>query len=166
MTDAEKVTPWVAAIKGAIREVGGGEDPYLFAALMLRESGAGLAPGYEPKSDPCGWGDQGYGYGLFQIDKRFHQQFIESEGAKTAWGQATYALRLLKSNRRLLRVLCHVPDLLERATYAAYNCGAGRVLRALRFNKNPDDYTTGKDYAAWIWKRADALRRSAPGLFT
>lgn len=166
MTDVDKVRPYVDDIKAALSEVGGGEDPYLFAALVLRESGGGWAPGYVPQGAIDGWGDKGFAYGLFQIDRRFHQEFIESKGAKTVRGQAVYALRLLKSNRRLLRVICKVPDLLERATYAAYNCGAGNVLKALRYNISPDRYTAGKDYSTWIWKRADALRQSAPDLFT
>ena len=166
MTFTDLVRPWAPTITQAIAQARTQEDPFRFAALMLRESGGGQALGYFPKGEIDGWGDGGNAYGLFQIDKRFHAKFLASPEAKTAVGQAVYALGLLCSNRRLIRVVCHVPDLAERAAYAAYNCGVGNVFAALRKGLDPDTYTTGHDYSTWIWKRAAALRQTAPDLFT
>jgi hypothetical protein len=171
--DLGRLQPFVLTIATACYEASEIHDPYIIGALMLRESGAGQGSGYRPKGAINGWGDdpdgdgplRPFAYGLFQIDRRYHADFISSPEAETVEGQAKYALALIEENRHLLRVICKVPDMLEHGAIAAYNCGPRNVIRALSKGLDVDTYTTGRDYSAWIWKRADGLRQSAPFLF-
>jgi hypothetical protein len=173
MTDAEKLTPWISAIASAA--AAGNSDPYQFAALALRESGAGWAPTYWPKGSAVGWGDGatqeqpelGHGFGLFQLDRRWHAPFISSPAAQTVAGQATYACKILATNRIILsKSPLHLTgDALERAAFAAYNAGTGPVLAAILRAHDPDACTAHHDYSSWIFAKAEELRIAAPDLF-
>jgi hypothetical protein len=171
-SDLRRIKPWVGSLKKA-HVVSPEEDLYRFAALGLRETEFGQSLGYAPKGDPLGWGDGGHGYGFFQIDKRFHPEFIRSKYAMTVTGQAGYAMNLLRQNREWFQGKGLTGPLLERATYAAYNTNERRVLAAIKNGGNQapealaalaDSVTTGKDYSGWIFKKADALRAAVPSL--
>ncbi len=143
-------------------------DVFQFAGLMLRESEAGWAPGYAPQNDPCGWGDDGHAWGLFQIDKRYHAGFVFGPLARIPLQQALYAAGILSADRRELAQHIPVTDggtLLTLCMYDSYNAGDGSVLRAIAAGKDPDSVTTGDDYGQWIIAKAAELQGTAPAFF-
>jgi hypothetical protein len=156
-----------------------GVDPYDLAALGCRETGWGYGRGYAPVGDPFGHGDGGHGYGLLQLDDRSQMPRIARvEAVRKTQGPAA-ALRLMLDES--LAVLLdekrsyltspkrdHGPlagDLLRRATFAAYNAGAGRVYQYAVAGMDVDQITTGHDYSKWVVAKVDALRAAAPTLF-
>ena len=108
-----RVLPWKREILHATQHAGLYlEDPFRVAALGLRESGFGYAPGYHPKGTHIGWGDdpdgpagprEPYAFGFFQFDRRYWGDWIASDEAETVQGQANAACRLLSDNRRWFR---------------------------------------------------------------
>lgn len=165
-TARECLAPYLAAIARAAAE--SGEDPYLLAGICLRESLAGWAPGYGPKGRPDGWGDKGFAFGLFQIDRRWHDAFTSSEHAADPFEQARYACILLGEARRQFKRSGGrfvSPHLVERATVAAYNAGFGAVFHAVDAGRDPDSPTTGHDYSRDVLRRAEVLRGEFPSLF-
>ncbi len=169
MTDAERDRQRVLPYRDAIRAACAAYDqnPFILAGVGLRESGFGWAPGYEPKGDPCGWGDKGNGFGLFQIDKRYHATFVESEWSKEPVNQAGYACAVLRDARAYLlkKKLGLAGRDLDEAMLCAYNAGAARVYRALRRQRDPNGVTTGGDYGRWVLVRSESLRLLDPMLF-
>lgn len=164
----ERIEPYISAISSACAETGG--DPFVLAGIGDRESWFGSAPGYfvapgKPRWD--GWGDRGYAYGLFQVDRRFHKAWCAAS-PHPPQVQAGYALRVLGEGRRFIAHL--MPDLpaadLLCAAVAAYNAGPGRVFHALQERRPVDSVTTGGDYSLDVLRRAEALRSEAPGLFS
>jgi soluble lytic murein transglycosylase-like protein len=101
-------------------------DPLLVAAIMDRESlgGTALVP-----QGARGTGDHGHGRGLMQIDDRAHE-FVQyrDDAGRFLWQDPAfnvlYAVRLL--DRNIMQLGGDMP-----AGVAAYNCGAGRVRKAL-----------------------------------
>jgi hypothetical protein len=102
-----------------------------------------------------------------QIDDRYHDPFTEAtmDGVTPLWAipyfNIGYGAALLRRNYQW--IMAH--DLTGgdeekalRAALSAYNCGLGRTSRALRDGKEPDQYTTGGDYADWVLKRAEMWR--------
>src|SRR5688572_29061817 len=77
-----------------------GVDPFVMAAIMDRESRGGDA--LNPKG-PSGTGDHGNGFGLCQLDRRYHSSFLKALGPDKIelWKDPTfnvmYAAKLLKS---------------------------------------------------------------------
>lgn len=165
-TDLARVRPWAHVIDECCTLTG--EDPWRIAALGLRESGWGWARGYAPKGDPCGWGDHGHAFGFLQIDKRWHRDFVGSVRAQDPFQQALYACSILRDARRWFvqsSLNTQDRDHLERMVYAAYNAGPARIRDHVVLGHSPDAGTTGGDYSAWIWRKADELRAAEPGLF-
>lgn len=155
-----------------------GENKERLMALCWRESLCSFA--LDPKGSVLGWGDHGNAFGPFQVDKRYHADFIKAELGRAAWcekenlpytaaGQAFYACDLLRANREWFKrsASSFSGDLLERATYAAYNAGVGAVRKSLLLNSNSpggsnlavDLPTTGKNYSASIWAVASVLQQ-------
>lgn len=135
-----------------------GEDPFVLAAIAERESLYGRA------LDAQGRGDGGRAYGIWQIDERYHREFIESGGWRDATKSAVYAAQLLKANREALRgpVAAEFGEgMVERAVIAAYNASINSVLRGLREVGDPDRYTTGGNYSRDVLARAARLRARA-----
>lgn len=154
-----------------------GEDPYVLAAIGLRESRFGTAAPYWPKNTADGWGDgateaepaKGYGYGYFQIDKRFHREFLNRQDRKDPAEQAFYACSILRGNRAWFKrnpsIRTDDAERLQRMVVAAYNCGCGNVKKALDAGLDIDARTTGKDYSRWVLSVGEDLRSVAPELF-
>lgn len=171
--DQDRVKMWTPEIARAARTGIDVEDPFRIAALGFRETEWGWALGYFPKGDPCGWGDHQHAFGFLQIDRRFHATFLAEPISHTVAGQVAYACRILHNYRQFLRQTVKDPRDLERATYAAYNAGPRSVLATLQTQKaggsadpNPDLATTGSDYSAWVFAKADNLRKAFPDLFS
>jgi putative peptidoglycan binding protein/transglycosylase-like protein with SLT domain len=98
--------------------------------------------------------DGGFGRGLMQID------FDASEFARTGnWkdpeANINAGCNVLKSSLDLLgrRTSLTGRDLLQ-AAIAAYNCGAGNVLKAISQGRPVDFFTTGRNYSQDVLNRA------------
>ena len=165
MKDAQALAPYVMALKQAADEFA--VDPYVLAAICLRESGAGWAPGYAPKG-PAGVGDNGHGFGLMQIDDRYHRDFVSSPDSHFPINQFRYAASILVQNKARLRqypVLAYDPAMLDRSAIAAYNAGSGSVGHAVISGRDPDSVTTGRNYSEWVITKASDLREQSAEMF-
>jgi len=147
-----------------------GLDPSLIAAIGSRESRWGLA--LIPKG-PAGTGDhvpraylrphrpqpmpadgQGFGRGLMQIDYDAHV-FARTGPWQEPLENVRYGASVLVEARAFLRKRTGLSGRgLLRGALAAYNSGAGNVLRALRQGVDVDFYTAGRDYARDVLDRA------------
>lgn len=158
-----------------------GENRERLMALLWRESWCTFAPPYAPKGDMVGWGDNNNGFGPFQIDRRYHADFIIKELGRYSWAlkfglpyradrQGLYACGLLRQAREHIKQSSALAgDALERAVYASYNAGPARVLKAVQtMARAPmdqvlgaaiDSVTTGKDYSGYIFALADVLQK-------
>ncbi len=141
------------------------EDTALLAAIALRETWAGWAPGYTPKGTHLGFGDSGHGFGLFQIDNRGPYAHLPKECPDaSAFLQARWACWVLKDARRDL-VHFRGSAYFERAVLSTYNAGAPAVRRALLMGHDPDRVTTRQNYGADVLFRRDRLVRAHPERF-
>ncbi len=122
-----------------------GLPPALLAAIASRESRAGSA------LDSRGFGDHGNGFGLMQVDKRYHSP----KGGPFSAGHIDQAAGILKSylNQVKANHPSWPPEQQMRGAVAAYNSGVGNV----RTIKNMDVGTTGNDYSNDVWARAQEL---------
>lgn len=141
------------------------EDTCRLAAICLRETWAGWAPGYTPKGSPLGYGDHGHGFGLFQIDDRGpYARLVAANPWASPREQAAWACEVLADARRDLVHFANRSDY-DQAVLATYNAGAGAVRRALIMGWGPDRPTSGGDYGADVLRRMAWLRARAPDRF-
>ena len=142
----------------------------LIAGIGSRESHWGLA--LNPLG-PAGTGDRiarraptqfrtgtlppdncGFGRGLMQIDFDAHD-FARTGKWQDPESNISYGVTVLCDARSLLRRKTTLSGIaLLRAAVAAYNCGAGNVLTAIRNGYDVDFFTAGRDYSR------DTLSRS------
>jgi hypothetical protein len=156
-----------------------GENKERLMALSWHESLCSFA--LDPPGCPVGWGDNGNAFGPFQIDKRYHAEFIQRELGRYSWAikqslpyspvqQALYACGLLREAREWFKrgPITLVGDLLERAVYASYNAGPASVASTVRHSTPNataiveaaiDKSTTGKNYSASIFALASILQK-------
>ena len=145
-------------------------SPALIAGIGSRESHWGLA--LNPLG-PDGTGDRvaraaptrfrtgalppdncGFGRGLMQIDFDAHD-FARTGNWRDPESNICYGVGVLCDARTLFRrktSLTGIP--LLRAAVAAYNCGAGNVLNAIRNGYDVDFFTAGRDYSRDTLSRA------------
>lgn len=161
--DLARLEPYLSEFAEAALEEG--EDTALLAALTLRETWAGWAPGYSPLGSPTGRGDHGHGFGLFQIDDRGPYAYLPKGSPDASPGlQARWACKVLKDARKELARFREHP-LFERAVICAYNAGSPRVARALQIRVDPDLCTTGGDYGTDVLATKELLRVEHPDRF-
>ncbi len=108
-------------------------------------------------------GDKGHGRGLFQIDDRFHADWLAAHGAP---GPATtprvkdaaeFAASMLASNLAVaMQNGVAAPDQLRFAC-SAYNAGAGGALAGQQ-RGDCDSRTTGGDYGRDVLERLGAIQ--------
>ncbi len=125
--------------------------PALLAAIASRESRGGSA------LDSRGTGDGGNGFGLMQVDKRYHSP----KGGPFSAGHIDQAAGILSSYHKQIKAK-HPdwsPEQQLRGAVAAYNSGVGNVQTI----KNMDKGTTGDDYSTDVWARAQELAPSFGG---
>lgn len=164
-----RTLPHIWMIRTVARETG--EDPWRLMSLGYVESQYGYAPGYDPKGDPGGWGDNCNAFGYFQIDKRYHSQFIKSYNSKFPIEQCRFACTLLAFNRQELDMHHQPGDALEHAVYAGYNGSIVKVdgsltaIEAGVAGMNIDEHTTGHDYSKRIWDTAAQLKKERHDMF-
>jgi peptidoglycan hydrolase-like protein with peptidoglycan-binding domain len=128
-----------------------GVPPALLAAIASRESRGGSA------LDRNGRGDGGNGFGLMQVDRRYHSP----AGGPYSAQHIDQAAGILKG--MLNQVKAKHPDWSPeqqlRGAVAAYNSGAGNVQTIAGMDRG----TTGNDYSNDVWARAQALAPSFGG---
>lgn len=96
----------------------------------------------------------GFGRGLMQIDYDAHE-FARSGNWRDPAANITYGCMVLAQNRDLLaRRLQLSGQALMQAALAAYNCGAGNVIKAAQGGLDLDYYTAGRDYGKDTLNRA------------
>jgi hypothetical protein len=142
----------------------------LIAGIGSRESHWGLA--LNPLG-PAGTGDRiarraptqfrtgplppdncGFGRGLMQIDFDAHD-FARTGTWQNPESNISYGVAVLCDARSLLRRKTTLGGIaLLRAAIAAYNCGAGNVLTAIRNGYDVDFFTAGRDYSRDTLSRA------------
>jgi len=150
---------WPAELDQAMTAaLGAGWAVLTLLGICSRESRFGIL------LDKNGRGDHGHGYGLMQIDDRSHPAFIATGKWRDAQASAEYAIKLLRDNFNTLGKFFELFGgdyaLLWWGAVAAYNCGAGNVLKARRRGRHADYYTTGRDYSADVKKRAAYLEEA------
>jgi peptidoglycan hydrolase-like protein with peptidoglycan-binding domain len=128
-----------------------GLPPALLAAIASRESRAGAV------LDRNGRGDGGNGFGLMQIDFRYHHP----RGGPYSAEHIDQAAGILKG--MLNEVKRNHPDWPAeqqlRGAVAAYNSGVSNVQTIAGMDRG----TTGNDYSNDVWARAQALAPSFGG---
>ncbi len=142
-TDLPKLQPYAAQFAAAGAKYG--LPPALLAAIASRESRGGSA------LDRNGTGDGGNGFGLMQVDKRYHTP----AGGPQSAAHIDQAAGILKRYHDEVKA-AHPdwpPEQQLRGAVAAYNSGPGNV----RTIQNMDKGTTGDDYSTDVWARAQEL---------
>lgn len=105
-------------------------------------------------------GDRGHGHSPFQIDDRSHLTFIRSGDWKDLSKACSYAIGVLDGMRATLIANGYTAkklgkELFERCIFASYNCGAYNVIKALKYNSDPDRYTLHGDYSEEVFRFAE-----------
>lgn len=132
-----------------------GVPPQVLAGIGSRESRWGLA--LKPKG-AGGTGDYGNGHGLLQVDIRYHKKHIESLDWMNPEKHIRYAIMevFVPYRNYIQRETGLSGRNLLRATVAAYNGGAGAVIRLLKKEdtSDVDEVTTKGDYSKDVFNRA------------
>jgi hypothetical protein len=180
-----RLLPYAGVMRDVVAELGCAViTPWLLAAIALRETHCGFAPGYAPKGSPFGLGDNGHGFGLWQLDNRSNLQRIERvKRVRAAQGDAAAIREMCREAAYVLvekysyMVSPKRPRRLEgdevrRAMIAAYNAGQGAVYSRILKGEDPDsctadgpDHDKKGDYSAWVLAKEQALLHAAPNLF-
>jgi membrane-bound lytic murein transglycosylase MltF len=124
------------------------------AALCWRESDFGLA------LSPDGTGDGGHGHGLMQIDDRFHGPWLAVADWRHPLTNIRKGTSIYLDGYHWLASRGLVDGTLIHAAIAAYNAGPARVLCQVRAGHDPDEITTGGDYARWVEAAARVLENN------
>lgn len=135
-----------------------GFAPRIGGGILSRESGGGRL--LHPMG---GWGlgDNGHGHSPWQIDDRSELAWLKAHAAD--WGEPEVhtrkALEMLATKRKIIQRLAKIEgDTLLQATIAAYNCGEGNVIEALKTGQDVDSRTAHKNYSADVLGRRAWLR--------
>jgi len=172
--DLKRLEPYLPDFRTAAEEEG--IRLQVLCAVGSRETWFGWVPGYTPRGTHLGFGDRGYGFGLFQADLRTWEPalrgLIPGVDLSTPLGQARLAARHLRSSFRVLRaVFPQLPEqLVLRASIAAYNARIGAVAAQLATGTDVDAVTTPgpsglPDYSRDVLDRASRLSRRDPITF-
>ncbi|XP_060783351.1 lysozyme g-like [Neoarius graeffei] len=116
-------------------------DPAVIAGIISRESRAGAVL-------VNGWGDHGNGFGLMQVDKRYHTP----KGAWNSEEHVTQGTEILIDSIKVIqkKFSSWSKEQQFKGGISAYNAGPGNV----RTYERMDIGTTGNDYANDVVARA------------
>ncbi len=95
---------------------------------------------------------QYHGFSYWQIDTGSYPDFIKSGDWKDPYKSCLKAIEVLEEKRKSLEYAFPKLDNREQAITAAYNCGQGNVIKALRAGKDVDRYTHEKNYSKMVWE--------------
>ncbi|HLC15404.1 MAG TPA: peptidoglycan-binding protein [Thermodesulfovibrionia bacterium] len=96
----------------------------------------------------------GFGRGLMQIDYDAHD-FARGNDWKDPKKSLLFGMKVLTDNRNFIAKKTSLQgEALLRAAVAAYNCGAGNVLKAIQKGRDVDFFTAGRDYSKDTLNRA------------
>lgn len=127
-------------------ELGAKHDlpPALLAAIASRETRGGNV------LDRNGYGDHGNGFGLMQVDKRYHD--LQGTDSPTSFEHLDQASGILADFHRQIQSEHPdwTPEQQLQGAVAAYNKGPGRVTDPSNFDRG----TTGGDYSNDVIARA------------
>lgn len=113
-------------------------------------------------------GDFGHGRGVFQIDDRFHHDWLDRHDAAGPGAvpplaaAAELAAALLAGGLDVARKQALTDEAAVKFAAAAYNAGVGGALDGLR-RGNPDLATTGRNYGADVVQRMRTFRALEKG---
>ena len=165
--DLKRLAPWLSAFVAAADEYQVRRS--VLAAMCLRESLGSWAGAYTRKGSHLGWGDHGRAFGLWQVDRRYHEAalrgLVPGHQLLTPLGQARYAAAIIAGARAFLAAWHPASPRLEQAAVAAHNADLSRVDLQLESGSDPDAVTTGFDYGADVLRRAAALEARDPTTF-
>ncbi|XP_067853408.1 lysozyme g-like 1 isoform X2 [Heptranchias perlo] len=122
-------------------------DPTIIKAIMSRETRGG-------NTLVNGWGDNGNGFGLMQVDKRYHEP-VGTWNSEEHLTQGTRILTdMIKSIEKKFPTWTKEQQL--KGGISAYNAGPSNVQTYARM----DIGTTGNDYANDVVARAQWLKNN------
>ncbi|XP_056136316.1 lysozyme g-like [Lampris incognitus] len=125
-----------------------GVEPSVVAGIISRETRGGRGAGLHN-----GWGDNGNGFGLMQVDKRWHNP----TGGWDSEEHINQGIKVFKdSYNEVGRGSDWNKDQRLKGALAAYNAGAGRVSSSYN---DVDAQTTGGDYANDVVARAQYFKQ-------
>ena len=113
-------------------------------------------------------GDFGHGRGVFQIDDRFHRDWLDEHDAAAPGkvpplkAAVELAATLLAGGFDVGRHQALTPAATVKFAAATYNAGVGGALDGLR-RGNPDLATTGRNYGADVVRRMHGFRALEKG---
>lgn len=152
----QRIAQWLPIAKATAPLYG--QDPLLLLAIIERESAGGEA--LKPRG-PGGRGDGGHGYGLAQIDDRFHPSFIAAHGPDNLplWQEPPFSILHLAFHLHFLeRYFDGLMDEPMLPAIASYNASKEKVRDRIRSLVPPvprkqliealDAITTGGDYVS------------------
>lgn len=96
---------------------------------------------------------QFHGFGFWQIDIGSYPDFIKSGEWKDPYKCCLKAIDVLEEKRAALRPYFALEDeTFFRYITAAYNCGQGNAIKALKDKRGADYYTHEKNYSEMVWQ--------------
>uniref|UniRef100_A0A8C3FD12 Lysozyme g n=1 Tax=Chrysemys picta bellii TaxID=8478 RepID=A0A8C3FD12_CHRPI len=122
-------------------------DPAVIAGIISRESHAG-------KALKGGWGDRGNGFGLMQVDKRYHKLVGRWNSEAHVLQGTGILVNMIKGIRKKFPRWTKEQQL--KGGISAYNAG----LRNVQSYDKMDIGTTGNDYANDVVARAKYYKRN------
>lgn len=99
-----------------------------------------------------------HGFGFWQIDIGSYPEFIESGKWQDPYECCLQAIKCLQEKEEQLYSY-YSYLFYKRVIIAAYNCGASRVIKALRENRDIDYYTYNRDYSKSVLEFAEQYRQ-------
>ncbi|KAG5851813.1 lysozyme g-like [Anguilla anguilla] len=124
-------------------------EPAVIAGIISRESRAG-APGVLTN----GWGDHGNGFGLMQVDKRYHSPKGEWNSEQHITQGTVILIDFIKKIQKKFPPWSKEQQL--KGGISAYNAGVGNV----RTYERMDIGTTGDDYGSDVVARAQWFNKN------
>ncbi|XP_062457575.1 lysozyme g-like protein 2 [Rhea pennata] len=121
-------------------------EPAVIAGIISRESHAG-------KALKNGWGDNGNGFGLMQVDRRSHKPVGEWNGERHLIQGTEILISMIKAMQRKFPRWTKEQQL--KGGISAYNAGPGNV----RTYERMDIGTTHDDYANDVVARAQYYKQ-------
>lgn len=90
-----------------------------------------------------------HGYGYMQIDIDSYPDFVNSGDWKDPHKNFLKAIDVLEEKRKSL-LNANPIFVTDRAIIASYNCGAGRVIQAIKTGRDVDTFTFNHDYSSEV----------------